>query len=102
MSKFGEIIDQEFPVLLSFNAYRNTNTVDMHEVLKEVSHAVRNKGKVIKIDVEKNQRLAQALRVKVLPTLVLYKKGEMIWRKSGVENSETLTALMQQHLQEEL
>ena len=52
----------------------------MHPVLKDVA-AAGDKGKVIKINVDKNNELAQALRIKGLPTLI-YKSGEMVWRQS--------------------
>jgi len=53
---------------------------------------------VIKIDVEKNQELADALRVKGLPTLIIYKNGEMKWRQSGEQDANTLIDLIQQYV----
>lgn len=67
----------------------------MHPELKDVATALGNKAKVIKIDIDKNQELAEALRIKSLPTFVLYKNGEMIWRKSGVLDANTLVAKLQ-------
>ena len=57
-----------------------------------------DKGKVIKIDAEKNIKLSDALRVKVLPTLMIYKLGEMVWRQSSEQDANTLISLMQDHL----
>ena len=51
-------------------------------------------GKVIKIDVEKNPKLAEALRVKGLPTMMIYKGGEMVWRQSGDQDANTIISLM--------
>ncbi len=101
MSKFGELIDAQIPVLFIFYADWDEPSKNMHTVVQEVATAVGNKCKIIKIDIEKNKQLADALRIKDLPTLILYKNGEMVWRKSGEENANTLIALMQQHLQEE-
>lgn len=94
MSKFGEIIDLEVPVLLNFFTEWDDNCQLVHPVLKDVAAAMGDKAKVVKIDVDKNQELAEALRVKSLPTFVIYKSGEMVWRKSGfMEASELLTKL---------
>ena len=64
MSKFGELIDLGIPVLLDFYTEWNENSVSMHPVLRDVAAAVGDKGKVIKIDVDKNNELAEALRIK--------------------------------------
>jgi thioredoxin 1 len=56
------------------------------------------KAKVIKIDVEKNEELAEALRVKTLPTLIIYKGGEMKWRQSGEQDANTLISIIQQYI----
>ena len=53
---------------------------------------------MIKIDVEKNQELAEALRVKGLPTLIIYKNGEMKWRQSGEQDANTLIGIIKQYL----
>ena len=75
MSKFGELIDLNVPVLLDFYTEWNEDSVSMHPVLRDVAAAVGDKGKIIKIDVDKNNKLAEALRIKSLPTLIIYKNG---------------------------
>jgi len=77
MSKFGQLIDAATPVLLDFFTEWSEPSTSMHPVLLDVAAAMGDKAKVIKIDVEKNQELAEALRVKGLPTLMIYKNGEM-------------------------
>ena len=98
MSKFGELIDLEIPVLLDFYAEWNDASMAMHPVLKDVATAVGDKGKIIKIDVDKNKELSQALRIKGLPTLMIYKKGEMVWRQSGEQDANTLIEIFQEYL----
>jgi len=98
MSKFGDIIGKEVPVLLDFYTEWNEPSVAMHPVLKDVAAAIGDKGKVIKIDVDKNEELATALRVKGLPTLMIYKDGEMVWRQSGEQDANTLIGLMKEYL----
>lgn len=97
MSKFGELIDLGVPVLLDFYTEWNENSVSMHPVLRDVAAAVGDKGKVIKIDVDKNNDLAEALRIKTLPTLIIYKNGEMKWRQSGEQDANTLIGIMQEY-----
>lgn len=97
MSKFGELIDVEIPVLLEFYTDWNDQSTTMHLVLRDVAAALGDKAKVIKIDVEKNEELAEALRVKTLPTLIIYKDGEMKWRQSGELDANTLIGIIQEY-----
>ena len=62
MSKFGELIDANIPLLLSFYTDWNVPSVQMHAVLRDVAAAMGDNGKVVKIDVDKNPKLAEALR----------------------------------------
>ncbi|MDW5289265.1 thioredoxin family protein [Formosa sp. PL04] len=98
MSKFGELIDVNIPVLLNFFTEWNEQSTAMHPILRDVAAALGDKAKVIKIDVEKNKDLAEALRVKGLPTLIVYKNGEMKWRHSGEQDANTLIGIVQQFL----
>ncbi|CAH8281346.1 thioredoxin 1 [Mariniflexile fucanivorans] len=98
MSKFGELIDVEIPVLLEFFTDWNDQSTTMHAVLRDVAAALGDKAKVIKIDVEKNEELAEALRVKTLPTLIIYKDGEMKWRQSGEQDANTLIGIIQKYV----
>jgi len=98
MSKFGEIISVEVPVLLDFYTEWSEPSLAMHPVLKDVAAAMGDKAKVIKIDVDKNEELATALRIKGLPTLMIYKSGEMLWRQSGEQDANTLIGLMKEYV----
>jgi len=98
MSKFGELIETPVPVLLDFYADWDEDCKDMHSVLRDVAAALGDKARVIKIDVEKNEELSKALRVKGLPTLMIYKEGEMKWRQSGEQDADTLIGLVKEYL----
>ena len=97
MSKFGDLLDENIPVLLVFNR-QDEAFVDLNPVLKDLAAALGDKGKVIKIDVDKNHKLSEALRVKVLPTLMIYKYSEMVWRQSGEQDANTLISLLKDHV----
>ena len=98
MSKFGELIETQVPVLLDFFADWDEASKEMHPVLRDVAAALGDKARVIKIDVEKNQELSEALRVKGLPTLMIYKEGEMKWRQSGEQDANTLIGLVNEYV----
>ncbi|MFV0566466.1 MAG: thioredoxin family protein [Flavobacteriaceae bacterium] len=98
MSKFGDIIDVEVPVLLEFFNDWDDKAPSMHAALRDVAATLGDKAKVIKIDVEKNTELAEALRIKTLPTLMVYKGGEMKWRQSGALDADVLIDVLQQYV----
>tara|TARA_B100000780_G_scaffold79041_1_gene53625 strand:+ start:938 stop:1234 length:297 start_codon:yes stop_codon:yes gene_type:complete len=98
MSKFGQLIDDTHPLLLVFYNEVDTLSTSMHPILKDVAAAMGDSAKVIKINSDKNEKLAQALRVKVLPTLMIYKEGEMLWRQSGEQDANTLIGLIKDYV----
>ena len=98
MSKFGELINTQLPVLIDFYTEWNEPSVSMHPVISDVAAALGDKAKVIKIDVDKNQELADALRIKGLPTLMIYKQGQMVWRQSGELDANTIISLVQDQI----
>lgn len=98
MSKFGDLIDVDIPVLLDFFTEWSEPSTAMHPVLRDVAAALGDRAKVIKIDVDKNKALADALRVKGLPTLIIYKNGEMKWRYSGEQDANTLIGIIQEFM----
>jgi len=98
MSKFGELINTQLQVLIDFYTEWNEPSVSMHPVIRDVAAALGDKAKVIKIDVDKNQELADALRIKGLPTLMIYKQGQMVWRQSGELDANTIISLVQDQI----
>lgn len=97
MSKFGEIINTDVPVLISFYTEWNESSEDMHSVIRNVAAALGDKARVIKIDVDKNQDLAEALRIKSVPTLMIYKNGQMMWRQSGELDANSIIVTVTQY-----
>ncbi|SDR66136.1 thioredoxin 1 [Polaribacter sp. KT25b] len=96
MTKFGELIGVNIPVLIDF--YADWNEVENStDTLRDVAAALGDKAKVIKIDIKKNETLADALRVKGNPTFIIYKNGEMKWRQTGHQDANTLIGLVQKY-----
>tara|TARA_B100000575_G_scaffold285589_1_gene281078 strand:- start:840 stop:1136 length:297 start_codon:yes stop_codon:yes gene_type:complete len=98
MSKFGDLIDVDVPVLFDFFSEQDNASSSMQIILKDVLAAFGDKVKVIKIDVDKNKALSEALRIKTLPTLIIYKSGDMKWRQSGELDANTIIGLLQDYI----
>jgi thioredoxin 1 len=95
MTKFGEIIDEKKPILINFFADWSEDCEGIHDQLKDVSAALGDRLKIIKIDAEKNPHLVEALKVKNLPTYMLYNLGEMVWRESGKKEANELIVVLE-------
>ena len=87
---FNEIINSKTPVLIDFTAAWCGPCKMMAPVLKEVSGRIGQKGKIIKIDVDRNRAIAQKLRIMSVPTFMLYKNGKVLWKRSGVVSAQQL------------
>jgi thioredoxin 1 len=97
MTKFGDLISENKPVLIDFYSDWDETEVTI-DTLRDVAAAFGDRAKVIKIDIEKNETLADALRVKGNPTFMVYKDGEMKWRETGFKNADTLIEVVQQYI----
>ncbi|MGY5351437.1 thioredoxin family protein [Wenyingzhuangia sp. IMCC45533] len=98
MTKFGDLINVEIPVLIDFYAHWSDEDKVTGVVLRDVAAALGDKAKVIKIDTQKNEILADALKVEASPTFAIYKNGVMQWRQAGAQDADTLISLMQQYV----
>jgi len=98
MAKFGELINSGIPTLIDFYTNWEGEENGLHSILRDVSAALGDKAKVVKIDVSKNETLASALRIKGNPTFIIYKDGEMKWRQTGPQDANTLISLVEQYV----
>ncbi len=97
MAKFGEIINISKPVLIDFY-FGWEDSENNADTLRDVVAALGNKAKIIRIDIKKNEVLASALKVKGNPTFIIYKNGEMMWKRTGEQDASTLIRLVQQYV----
>jgi len=97
MSAFQELINGDRPVLVDFHATWCQPCKMMSPILKEVSQEIGDKGKIIKIDVDKNQSAAASFSVRGVPTFILFKEGKVLWRQAGMLSKEELVTLFEEH-----
>ena len=93
-----DIINGNQPVLVDFHATWCGPCHTQAPILKEVSANMKGKARIIKIDVDKNQPLAQQYQVRSIPTLILFKNGEPVWRQAGVATKEQLVDTITKHM----
>lgn len=94
---FGELIKGAEPVLVDFYADWCGPCKAMGPVIKEVADATRGKARVIKVDIDKSEQAAQAFQVQAVPTFIIFKKGQIIWRHSGMIDKNSLLSVLNQN-----
>ena len=95
---FKTIIDGNQPVLVDFHATWCGPCKTQAPILKELSAEIKGKARIIKIDVDKNQPLAQKYQVRSVPTLILFKNGQIVWRQAGVANKQELLEVINRNV----
>lgn len=94
MEKFNEMINGEQLTLVDFFATWCGPCKMMHPILEQLKEKMGDDIRILKVDVDKNEALSMQYRIQSVPTLMLFKKGEMLWRQSG---AMSLNDLMQKN-----
>lgn len=81
--KFDKLIDSEIPVLVDFFAEWCGPCKTLAPIVKQVKDELGDTVRIVKIDIDKNQSLAHKYQVRGVPTMLLFKNGKQLWRKSG-------------------
>ncbi len=94
---FSELIRSDKPVLIDFSAEWCGPCKMLAPILEQVKRQIGDEATIVKLDVDRNQMIASNYNVMAVPTLILFKKGKPVWRRSGVASAADLMAVLKEH-----
>lgn len=97
MASFVDYLNSDRPTLVDFYADWCGPCKMMAPVLHELSAEIGDRAKVIKVDVDKNPKVSVKYGIRSIPTLILFRKGQILWRHSGTASKEQLKSVIHQH-----
>ena len=97
MEKFSDIINSGQLTLVDFFATWCGPCKQMHPVLEQLKQELGDSIRIVKLDVDKNEALAAAYRIQSVPTLLLFRSGQVVWRQSGALRLNDLKAVINQY-----
>lgn len=97
MERFEEVINSEIPVLIDYFATWCGPCKMMHTILDDLKKQMGDRVKIVKIDVDvpANRQSVYTYQIQSVPTLMLFQKGRMLWRQSGVVRAEQLKEIIE-------
>lgn len=98
MANFNDIINSPKPVVVDFSAEWCGPCKMMAPILKEVASKVGEKARIIKIDVDRNQEVARKYQIVSVPTIMIFKNGQTLFRQSGVIQAAHLHHLVEKFI----
>lgn len=97
MRKFEDLIKSPTPVLVDFTAQWCGPCKAMKPILEDVKKQLGDRVRIIKIDVDKFGELAEQYRIQSVPTFILFKNGNKLWRQSGIIQAQQLKEVIEQN-----
>jgi len=97
-SSFNDIISSNKPVLIDFYADWCGPCKMLAPILKDAKDELGEAVSIFKIDVDKNQELANKFQVRGVPTMMLFKNGKVLWRQSGVLPKHEIVQVVKSNL----
>ena len=95
MNNFDEIIKSATPTLGDFFSTWCGPCRMQAPILEQVKEKIGDDGTIIKVDIDRNEELAVRYRVQSVPTLIMFKNGEPVWRAVGVQQASVLESKFQ-------
>ncbi|MDD3638268.1 MAG: thioredoxin [Bacteroidales bacterium] len=92
---FNSLINGDLPVLVDFHAEWCQPCKVQAPIIKEVAAGLKDRIRVIKIDVDANRLVSTRYHISAVPTLALFKKGELVWRESGLLSKAQLISAIE-------
>jgi len=91
METFSKIINDDKPVLVDFHAEWCGPCKMMAPELKRFAESNKEKVRVLKVDIDRNRSTAEHFNIQGVPTLILFKKGKVLWRQSGAMSAQQIS-----------
>ncbi len=98
MNNFEQLIASDRPVLVDFYATWCGPCKMMHPILEDISKQVGDRAKVVQIDVDQAEQLAMQYSIQSVPTLMIFKQGQLLWREAGVHDAATMVSTLEKFM----
>lgn len=98
METFQQIINGDKPVLIDFYATWCGPCKAMSPIVEQIGKEMQGQARVLKIDVDKNQAVSAQYQIQAVPTFMIFKKGQMVWRQPGGVDKMTIMNQLRKYL----
>ncbi|MEP7268292.1 MAG: thioredoxin [Saprospiraceae bacterium] len=97
--QYSQLINQDLPVVIDFHALWCGPCKMMAPMMEQIKEEYQDKIKIYKIDIDKNQAISEKYNIQAVPTIMIFRKGQMLWRVAGVPGKNELITQINKALQ---
>ena len=97
-TKFNNIINSKTPVLVDFYADWCAPCKQVPPILKVVKESLKERVRIIKVNVDKNPAISTKYQIRNIPTLIIFKEGELKWKAAGVRQANEIKSVIHQYI----
>jgi len=98
-AKFNNIINSKIPVLVDFYADWCAPCKQVTPILKVVKESLKERVRIIKVNVDKNPAISTKYQIRNIPTLIFFKDGELKWKAAGVRQANEIKSIIRQYIE---